>query len=1105
MVDDLYEGLSLDYLGCQSCGFSRQREEKFRDLELEIFVPNVLESLRLYKNQEILSGDNQWYCDRCSGKVDAVKGLKLKQLPPILTLHLKRFSFDFNLMKRIKLNNAFGLVPTLNTADFMTSDMIEGDGDEYELFAIMIHQGTARGGHYFAYIKPPQGEDWFEFNDVNVKRLDPAHVQQGFDMAAAASARAAPAPAPAATPAPAPATPGAVSATAADSAVSPPTDAVEKPEQPGTAPTETATAAGGEGKPEVSSELTPEVPPKVEAKKENESTPSAVSVVANNMCHNAYLVMYRKVGHGHDKQVDLPTPLQAMVNAENDVFAKMQRVFAIRQAVVVLEVYTADNRKVQLDVPASRTLEEATAIAYDALFGESAVSAVAESGGSLSPPPPIERCRLRRFVPSCSRPTETFEDREPLPLHTIGLGNAATMLLETRNADEVFEAFNPNEMVVRLLQWDSEANATDSASAQMVKVDGDQEATVAQLTTAVERVTGVPAHLQRLVYMDDRKASVVTLSEPSTELRREFRFRSGEDIVMEVLTEADDMSGESPVVRKFDLERNVITICYNHPDKPDEVDLITPSNLNETLAELKAKLARDLEIDAEDFHLRRSAIAPQFKDETKTLRELGLVDQSMVFVSMGAPMAPDQFALEVFIYDADNPKRPFERIISDFPASETQSIGSLKRRIAAHARVNHPANKLRLRDKSRTAAGKIYRDGQSVRGAMRHVADGKQVCIQLLDFVERTTREDMVIALRIWRPLKRTIRLSDVVVKRRNTVSELYDLLNDRYGIGLASAAAPDGEVESKGDDAATEMVVAGSGAAAAAALSARVSPAGPDASGTADTVPTAEFTATETPGGEAAVALESAAAAPAAAPSVTHPGVTTENEAEAEAVRKALASYPRSIGLVKMPTFPKLNLKTVWKYKWNQPKLTGDQVLSMSGFRDGTVFVVRDEAEFAVAKVRAAARRAAKAAASGGTTDTKKKARPGRRRWAPPKNRGQAFSSHENNLTIGGGSSTAKKVSSGPDWSCPACTFANAGSRRTCEMCGTKAPAASAPAPAPAEAPADAEPAAVAASSATGGTEGAATAAPPSAVPADAPDAPPPSPSPAVPSAASS
>lgn len=148
----------------------------------------------------------------------------------------------------------------------------------------------------------------------------------------------------------------------------------------------------------------------------------------------------------------------------------MHRVFRIRQAIVALEVYTADNSKVSLDVPTSMTLNEVTAMAYEAVYdAEESKGTVADDEASagatpvaqrasccpasmyMSKPPvslgscashgpfaaPLELCRLRRFVPQTSRPAETFEGREDKPLHEVGVVNSATLLLESRKEDEV--------------------------------------------------------------------------------------------------------------------------------------------------------------------------------------------------------------------------------------------------------------------------------------------------------------------------------------------------------------------------------------------------------------------------------------------------------------------------------------------------------------------------------------------------------------------------------------------------------------------------------------------------------------------------------------------
>lgn len=46
----------------------------------------------------------------------------------------------------------------------------------YELFSILIHSGSALGGHYYAYIKSFEDGKWYNFNDSSVSELHPANV-----------------------------------------------------------------------------------------------------------------------------------------------------------------------------------------------------------------------------------------------------------------------------------------------------------------------------------------------------------------------------------------------------------------------------------------------------------------------------------------------------------------------------------------------------------------------------------------------------------------------------------------------------------------------------------------------------------------------------------------------------------------------------------------------------------------------------------------------------------------------------------------------------------------------------------------------------------------
>ena len=41
----------------------------------------------------------------------------------------------------------------------------------YELYAVLIHSGSALGGHYYAYLRTGDGK-WYEFNDSTISAID---------------------------------------------------------------------------------------------------------------------------------------------------------------------------------------------------------------------------------------------------------------------------------------------------------------------------------------------------------------------------------------------------------------------------------------------------------------------------------------------------------------------------------------------------------------------------------------------------------------------------------------------------------------------------------------------------------------------------------------------------------------------------------------------------------------------------------------------------------------------------------------------------------------------------------------------------------------------
>jgi ubiquitin carboxyl-terminal hydrolase 47 len=46
----------------------------------------------------------------------------------------------------------------------------------YELYSVLVHSGSAMGGHYYAYIKSFEDGKWYNFNDSDVREIDSEEI-----------------------------------------------------------------------------------------------------------------------------------------------------------------------------------------------------------------------------------------------------------------------------------------------------------------------------------------------------------------------------------------------------------------------------------------------------------------------------------------------------------------------------------------------------------------------------------------------------------------------------------------------------------------------------------------------------------------------------------------------------------------------------------------------------------------------------------------------------------------------------------------------------------------------------------------------------------------
>ncbi|KAF1810122.1 cysteine proteinase [Eremomyces bilateralis CBS 781.70] len=162
--------------------------EPFQPLQLDIQAPHIntiTDALRGLTKPETLSGD--WGSPR--GVRTATKQVFIEHLPPVLLLHLKRFSFDRPASSPTAPSDTHGarkiwksikypldleiprevLAPSRRAA---LGARVGNTGLRYQLVSVVYHHGKhAGGGHYTADVRRQDGKDWVRIDDTVVRRI----------------------------------------------------------------------------------------------------------------------------------------------------------------------------------------------------------------------------------------------------------------------------------------------------------------------------------------------------------------------------------------------------------------------------------------------------------------------------------------------------------------------------------------------------------------------------------------------------------------------------------------------------------------------------------------------------------------------------------------------------------------------------------------------------------------------------------------------------------------------------------------------------------------------------------------------------------------------
>lgn len=178
-VHDIFEGLLTSETRCLTCETASQRDETFLDLSIDLDEhSSVTSCLRKFSAEEMLCERNKFHCDHCGGLQEAEKRMKIKRLPKVLALHLKRFKYTEDYSRLQKLFHR--VVYPYHLRMFNTTPDAEDPDRVYELYAVVVHiGGNAYHGHYVSVIKTAD-RGWLLFDDEMVEPVDKHFVRNFF-------------------------------------------------------------------------------------------------------------------------------------------------------------------------------------------------------------------------------------------------------------------------------------------------------------------------------------------------------------------------------------------------------------------------------------------------------------------------------------------------------------------------------------------------------------------------------------------------------------------------------------------------------------------------------------------------------------------------------------------------------------------------------------------------------------------------------------------------------------------------------------------------------------------------------------------------------------
>eukprot|EP00475_Leptophrys_vorax_P005629 TRINITY_DN1338_c0_g1_i7.p1 TRINITY_DN1338_c0_g1~~TRINITY_DN1338_c0_g1_i7.p1 ORF type:complete len:298 (-),score=71.02 TRINITY_DN1338_c0_g1_i7:685-1578(-) len=177
-VEKIFQGHLSSETKCLRCENVTSRKESFLDLSIDIQNhTSISYCLSQFSKTEMMFKKDKYWCGNCLSRQEALRRMKIRDVPDILILHMKRFKYVESMESFRKL--CYRVVFPFEIKFHNSVDSTVDIDQPYELLAVVVHIGTAmRYGHYVSFVK--SHGVWLLYDDEKIEVVDEEMIRSCF-------------------------------------------------------------------------------------------------------------------------------------------------------------------------------------------------------------------------------------------------------------------------------------------------------------------------------------------------------------------------------------------------------------------------------------------------------------------------------------------------------------------------------------------------------------------------------------------------------------------------------------------------------------------------------------------------------------------------------------------------------------------------------------------------------------------------------------------------------------------------------------------------------------------------------------------------------------